>query len=145
MRPKSMLAAMLAAVAVTLAACGQQKTAASAAGERAVTPAYTDISATQLHDMMQAKDFVLVNVHIPYEGNIPGTDRSIPFDQIAQHLDQLPADKSARIVLYCRSGRMSQEAASALVSLGYTNISNMTGGMRAWTAAGYPLELRGGP
>lgn len=144
MHPNTMLAA-LAATAVTLAACGQQKTAASAAGERVVAPAYTDITAAQLHDMMRAKDFVLVNVHIPYAGDIPGTDLSIPYDQIAEHLDRLPADKTAKVVLYCRSGHMSQTASAALASLGYTSVYNVAGGMRAWSEAGYPLEQRGQP
>jgi len=138
--------AMAAALgAATLAACGQDRAAASAAVERASTPAYTDITATQLHQMMQAKDFVLVNVHIPYAGDIPGTDLSITFDRIAANVDRLPADKSARIVLYCRSGRMSVEASEALVSLGYRNVHHVVGGLQAWHEAGYPLELRGQP
>ena len=131
--------------AAMLAACGQDRTRASAAVEKAATPAYTDISVTQLHDMMQAKDFVLVNVHIPYAGDIPDTDLSIPYDRIAANVNRLPADKSAKIVLYCRSGRMSVEASEALVALGYRNVSNVVGGLRAWSEAGYPLELRGEP
>lgn len=131
--------------AAALAACGREKPAASAAADQATAPAYTDITATQLHEMMQAKDFVLVNVHVPYAGDIPGTDLSIPFDQIAQHLDRLPGDKSTKIVLYCRSGRMSEEASTTLVSLGYRGIYNVLGGMQAWSKAGYPLELRGEP
>jgi rhodanese-related sulfurtransferase len=137
-------ATTLLAGSVSLAACRGEQRAAPAAGEQAVAPAYTDITAAQLHQMMQAKDFVLVNVHIPYAGDIPGTDFTVPYDQIAERLDRFP-DKAAKIVLYCRSGNMSKTASSALASLGYTNVYNVAGGMRAWSDAGYPLELRGQP
>jgi len=138
----------LAAAAIgvlTVVGCGRAKPVASAAAELAGTPTYTNVTAQQLHEMLQAKDFVFVNVHVPYDGDIRGTDLSIPFDQVAEHLDQLPAEKTARIVLYCRSGRMSETASSALVSLGYTHVFNVTGGMQAWSAAGHPLEHRGQP
>ncbi|OGO27477.1 MAG: hypothetical protein A2136_01070 [Chloroflexi bacterium RBG_16_54_11] len=101
--------------------------------------AYTDVSVVELQSMLENKDFTFVNVHIPFEGDIAGTDLSIPYDQVAQNLDELRG-KEAKIVLYCRSGRMSDIAARELVGLGYTNIWNLAGGMVAWEAAGLAIE-----
>lgn len=84
-------------------------------------------------------DADLVNVHIPYEGNLAGTDRYVAFDQILDW-DGLPEDRGAPIVLYCRSGNMSGQAARELAEAGYTNIVDLDGGMNAWAAAGRDLE-----
>jgi len=83
----------------------------------------------------------VVNVHIPYEGEIDGTDVHIPFDEIAGD-DRLPADKDAELVLYCKTGRMSMTAAETLVGDGYTNLYDLRGGMVAWEAAGKELVHR---
>lgn len=134
-----LLSIILAAV---LTACqGKPK---EAAGETVNVNggSYRNVTADELNAMLKNKDFVFVNVHIPFEGNIAGTDLSIAYDQITEpaNLTQLPADKNAKIVLYCRSGRMSQIAAEGLVSLGYTNIWNLAGGMVGWENAGYEIE-----
>ena len=101
---------------------------------------YQNVTPSDLQTMLESKDFVLINVHIPFAGNIPGTNLSIPYNEIQQNLSQLPADKTAKIVLYCRSGRMSEIAAEELVSLGYTNVWNLQGGMADWQQAGFELE-----
>lgn len=103
---------------------------------------YKNVSPDDLNTMLKNKDFVFINVHIPFEGNIAGTDLSIPYDQISEptYLAQIPVDKNAKILLYCRSGRMSAIAAEKLVSLGYTNIWDLDGGMVAWEQAGNEIE-----
>jgi len=88
---------------------------------------------------LKSKNFFFVNVHIPYEGEIEQTDSFIQYDQISLHFDELPADKNAPIVLYCRSGRMSGIAATTLADAGYTNVWDLAGGMIAWEAAGLPI------
>lgn len=141
-------AAILLAALLVLGACGGAETpqststvpAPTADGPAATPPAaYTDIGPDELAGMLEQKDFVLVNTHIPYEGEIEQTDLFIPFDRAAELIDQLPADKDAKIVVYCRSDRMSRIAAEEWAAAGYTDLFNLDGGFVAWEAAGYPL------
>ncbi len=148
--------ALLVIVALTATACaGGSGTPGSSAAPAGSNPAasgemtvvadggsYTSVSPARLTDMLKAKDFVLVNVHIPYEGEIDGTDLFIPYDQVANRLGELPPAKDAKILVYCRSGRMSTIAAEALLGLGYTNVWELDGGMIAWEASGYQLVQR---
>ncbi len=127
---------------VILAAC--QSNAIQVAGEKVTVDnaSYTRVTSAELNTMLKSKDFVFINVHIPFAGNIAKTDLSVPYDQITEsaYLVQLPTNKDAKIVLYCRSGRMSAIAAEALVKRGYTNIWELKGGMVDWEQAGYPIE-----
>jgi rhodanese-related sulfurtransferase len=103
---------------------------------------YTNISVTDLQSILENKDFLFINVHVPFAGDIPNTDLSIPFDQIQKNIAKLPEDKGAKIVIYCRSGSMSSVSATELVKLGYTNIWNLEGGFNAWEQAGLPIDGR---
>lgn len=128
-----------------LAACGGQSpqpatTTAPVATVQVEGGSYTNVTPQQLAGMLKQKDFFFVNVHIPYEGEIESTDAEIPYDQTAQQLSQYPANKNAKIVLYCRSGRMSSIAAEELIEAGYTNVWNLDGGMAAWEQQGLPLK-----
>ncbi len=91
--------ALLILLVILLAGCQSQPVAG-----RTISVAdgsYQDVTAKELDSMLKSKDFLFINVHIPFAGNIAGTDLSIAYDQIEQNLSQLPADKSMKIVLYC--------------------------------------------
>jgi rhodanese-related sulfurtransferase len=82
------------------------------------------------------QEFTLVNVKTPYIGEIKGTDLYIPYTDLTARASELPAEKTAPIVVYCRTGNESAIASQTLLDLGYTNIENLDGGMVAWTASG---------
>ncbi|MHA1937332.1 MAG: rhodanese-like domain-containing protein [Candidatus Thorarchaeota archaeon] len=98
---------------------------------------YIDITPQELNVMMKDKGFFFVNVHIPYDGEIPDTDAFIAFDEISTRLAEFPKETDTKIVVYCRSGSMSAIAARDLVQAGYTNIFNLDGGFRAWSQSGF--------
>lgn len=115
---------------VFLSQCGKSKTQSANEME------YSKISPSDLKIMMETKDFHLINVHVPYDGEIPGTDMFIPYTEIGEKLD-LP--KNSKIVLYCRSGPMSKGAAESLIKNGYTNIYDLENGMNGWKQEGYEI------
>lgn len=97
---------------------------------------YSTLRSADLAAMLAKKDFLLINVHVPYEGELEQTDAFIAFDRIGQAPGVLPDDRNAKIVLYCLSGRMSEIAANELTRLGYKRVSHLGGGMRDWQANG---------
>ena len=49
-------------------------------------------------------------------------------------------DPNRRVILYCASSGRSALAVKTLQALGYRDIAHLDGGIKAWTAAGQPLE-----
>ena len=86
--------------------------------------------------MLKNKNFTLINVHTPYEGEIEKTDTFVAYDQLVNSTAQLPFDKTTPIVLYCKTGRMSAQAVDTLRKMGYTNVRHLDGGMEAWQKIG---------
>ena len=77
-------------------------------------------------------DVILLDVRTQEEydgGHIPGAV-CLPNEDILPDLP-LPFDKDAEILVYCRSGRRSAEAAEKLANMGYTNVADF-GGILNW-------------
>ena len=76
----------------------------------------------------------LVDVREPYERaefNIGGAH--IPLGQVQMmQVDELDNLKNQEVIVYCRSGNRSGQAALILETLGFTNAKNLAGGMLAW-------------
>jgi rhodanese-related sulfurtransferase len=133
-------AAALLMTAALVAACGSGSDGnESTPGASAPAGTVKLLDAAAYRAAIASPDVFVVNVHIPYEQEIEGTDAFVPYDEIAKHASELPADKSAPLYIYCRSGRMSALATPDLQRLGYTNIIDLDGGMQAWVDAGFAL------
>lgn len=98
-----------------------------------------EISAAQAFALYQSQAFFLdVREHQDWgEAHIPGS-LNIPLDELPGRLGELPQDRE--IVVVCLVGLRSAEAAQLLVEAGFRNLSSLSGGLRAWAAAGYPLQ-----
>ena len=95
---------------------------------------YRGISMSEAVKMMRdEKNYIILDVRRPdeyAEGHIPGAI-NVPNENIGSaEIAELP-DKSQQILVYCRSGRRSKEAAEKLVKLEYTNIVEF-GGILDW-------------
>lgn len=114
------------------------------AGTRVSIPegTYVSISPAELSEMLALKDFFLVNVHVPYAGEIPGTDALISYLDTETRIADYPADKGSKLVVYCMTNRMSGIAVRQLLKEGFKNVYLLDGGMTAWQAAGFKLVNR---
>ena len=94
---------------------------------------YETISAQEAKEMMDSQDVVIVDVrteeefatgHIHNALNIPNEDiNNVEPDELD--------DKNETILVYCRSGRRSAEAAAKLAKMGYSNVFDF-GGILDW-------------
>lgn len=59
---------------------------------------------------------------------------------LERDVERLVPEPSAELLLYCGGGYRSLLAADALRRMGYTNVTSVAGGWRAWQASGAPIE-----
>lgn len=95
----------------------------------------------QFSQLAKDESAFVVDVHTPEQTHIPGTDAFIPYDQIQENQNQLPEDKSTPILVYCRSGSMSERASKEIASLGYTNVYDLEGGTNAYKEQQVSVQL----
>lgn len=75
------------------------------------------------------------------KGTLPGTT-NIPLGDLPAELANL--DLQRRVVVLCRSGARSKQAAEILTRAGFVDVVNLDGGMAAWTKAAKKGASRGG-
>lgn len=92
------------------------------------------LSASELKNKIEAKaDLFLLDVREPFEvahahisGSVP-----IPLNQIPKRLGEIDFEKE--IVVVCHHGMRSMQAANFLAQVGFRNVSNLVGGIDAWS------------
>lgn len=147
MRKKSILLALgLLAAALLLGACAARQpeaapqaadapaTQSGAAGTGAPKAEYRKLSAEEAKARMDSGDpLTVLDVREESEyaaGHIPGA-LLLPLGQTEASAAETLPDRKAEILLYCRSGNRSRQAAMKLIELGYTNVYDF-GGIIDW-------------
>ncbi len=134
---KTLIVIAILSAVLLLAACGGAEAVAEPATVEQVQPA--EVAERLPEDLNDG--LIVLDVRTPEEwvddGHIEGATL-IPLQELEARADsELPKD--AEIVVYCRSGNRSAQAADLLVANGYTDVSDL-GGIIDWKAAGYPVE-----
>lgn len=117
---------LITALAAALSLCG------CSANDAPIT--YTSIPASEAKALMDSEtDYIILDVRTEKEyadGHIPDAIL-IPDYEIAERAENELTDKSQLILVYCRSGRRSKNAAEKLAEMGYSNVKEF-GGIIDW-------------
>lgn len=100
------------------------------------------ISVAEAKAALNSRKAIFLDVREPAEwenGHIPNA-KHLPRGLLEFKVANVLPDKSARIIVYCKTGGRGTFATETLQRLGYTDVVNMAGGWKAWVKAGYPVE-----
>lgn len=99
--------------------------------------------AAKIDELIKSGKYTLIDVRTKEEYNAAHIQGAINIDyyndDFAKIIEAKLKDKNKAYIIYCRSGRRSLYAAEILEKLGFTNITNMKGGILDWQSAGKPL------
>lgn len=132
---------LLTAAVVALAFGGFPTIHTNTSSDATDSPKFANISPSEFREAISTMDPFVVDVHIPEQTHLPGTDAFIPYNQVTDRLAEFPEDKTTEILVYCRSGSMSAEASRVLAAAGYTNVKNLIGGVIAYREFSQDVEL----
>ena len=138
MRQILLFAALAAVLALLLVSCGGTKDKPVPTEEDAPSKAaYHKISAEETHEMMASQEVVVVDVRTREEYDVGHIENAVlvPNESIGSEMPEALPDKEATLLIYCRSGRRSKDAAQKLLALEYQNVYDF-GGVIDW-----PYEL----
>jgi sulfur-carrier protein adenylyltransferase/sulfurtransferase len=90
---------------------------------------------------IEGGDVVLIDTREPHEYQEAHLEngRLVPPGLLRDEIEAAAPDKSARTILYCRSGNRSYKAAEQMEALGYSDVASMAGGIIAWQEQGLPV------
>ncbi len=100
------------------------------------------ISPSEAANLQKTQQAVIIDVRDDKEWqqqHIPGAIH-IPLAQLNNRLGELAAYKNTKLVMQCHSGGRSAKATELLTAAGFSNVSNMDGGLLAWNKAGLATE-----
>ncbi|WP_338787322.1 rhodanese-like domain-containing protein [Metabacillus sp. FJAT-53654] len=91
------------------------------------------ISTVELKNELKDKNKQFIDVRTPseFKGNRIKEFKNIPLHELGQKAEKA-LSKDKEVVVICQSGMRSQKASKILKKLGYTNVTNVKGGMSAW-------------
>ncbi|WP_054956951.1 rhodanese-like domain-containing protein [Paenibacillus dakarensis] len=96
------------------------------------TKGIRQITTAELNNELQDKNKQFIDVRTPgeYKGNHIRGFRNIPLQQLGQRMGELSQERE--VVVICQSGMRSNSASKLLKKSGFTNVTNVKGGMSAW-------------
>jgi rhodanese-related sulfurtransferase len=114
-----------------------------------------NVSPSIAREILKQKGVFVLDVRTPAEyknGHIEGAKliplKNVPsYDPVSvsdsqlllNRMGELPKNKTAIILVYCKSGKRGSDACQLIVNAGYKSVYNIQGGLESWVNAGYPI------